>query len=71
MSIDLPWSRYPDGNHWAAFYPQLIERVRAIPGVEAASISGDVPLEGTGGENLRLPGRDERLLVRFKRADAS
>ena len=69
MSIDLPWSRYPDGNHWAAFYPRLIERVRAIPGVESAAISGDVPLEGTGGENLRLPGRDERMLVRFKRAD--
>ena len=30
-----------------------------------------MPLEGTGGENLRLPGRDERLLVRFKRADAA
>ena len=69
MSIDLPWSRYPDGHHWAAFYPLLIERVRAIPGIESATISGDVPLEGTGGENLRLPGRDERLLVRFKRAD--
>ena len=69
MSIDLPWSRYPDGNHWAAFYPRLIERVRAIRGVESAAISGDVPLEGTGGENLRLPGRDERMLVRFKRAD--
>jgi predicted permease len=70
MSIDLPWSRYPDGHHWARFYPQLIERVRTIAGVDAAAISGDVPLEGTGGENLRLPGRDERLLVRFKRADA-
>ena len=70
MSIDLPWSRYPDGNFWAGFYPRLIERVRAIPGIESAAISGDVPLEGTGGENLRLPGRDERMLVRFKRADA-
>ena len=71
MSIVLPWSRYPDGHHWAAFYPMLMERVRAIPGIESASISGDVPLEGTGGENLRMPGREERLLVRFKRADAS
>jgi putative ABC transport system permease protein len=71
MAINLPWSRYPDGHHWAAFYPLLIERVRATPGVESASVSGDVPLEGTGGENLRLPGRDERLLVRFKRADAA
>ncbi|HEX8028747.1 MAG TPA: ABC transporter permease, partial [Vicinamibacterales bacterium] len=70
MAIDLPWARYPNGNHWAAFYPHLTERINAVPGVESVTISGDVPLEGTGGENLRLPGREERLLVRFKRADS-
>jgi len=70
MAIDLPYARYPSGHHLSAFYPQLIERIGAIPGVESATISGDVPLEGTGGENLRMPGGDERLLVRFKRADA-
>jgi putative ABC transport system permease protein len=37
--------------------------------VSAASLSGDLPLEGTGGENLRMPGQSEPLLsVRFKRA---
>ena len=71
MAIDLPRDRYPSGNHLAAFYPILVERVNAIPGVVSASVAGDVPLEGTGGENLRLPGRDDRLLVRFKRADES
>ena len=70
MAIDLPYERYPSGHHLAAFYPLLIERIQAIPGVVSASVSGDVPLEGTGGENLRMPGSDERLLVRFKRADA-
>ncbi len=70
MSIDLPHARYPSGTHLAAFYPVLIERLRAVPGVTDASISGDVPLEGTGGENLQLPGREDRLLVSFKRADA-
>jgi predicted permease len=71
MSIDLPRDRYPSGNHLAAFYPALVERVDAIPGVISSSIAGDVPLEGTGGENLQLPGGDERLLVRFKRADSA
>ncbi len=71
MSVDLPYERYPSGHHLAAFYPMLIERLQAVPGVESAAIAGDVPLEGTGGENLRMPGRDERLLVRFKRADAA
>jgi putative ABC transport system permease protein len=70
MAIDLPYERYPSGHHLAAFYPLLVERLQAIPGVMSASVSGDVPLEGTGGENLRMPGSDERLLVRFKRADA-
>ena len=69
MSVDLPRDRYPNGNALAAFYPVITERVQAVPGVVAASIAGDVPLEGTGGENLRLPGREERVLVRFKRAD--
>jgi putative ABC transport system permease protein len=34
------------------------------------SIAAGVPLEGSGGENLRMPGKAEPLLsVRFKRAD--
>jgi putative ABC transport system permease protein len=70
MAIDLPWARYPNGHALAAFYPPLVERITALPGVEAAAISGDVPLEGTGGENLRIPGNDDRMSVRFKRADA-
>jgi putative ABC transport system permease protein len=70
MAIDLPHARYPSGHHLSALYPLLIDRLRAVPGIESASISGDVPLEGTGGENLRMPGSDERMLVRFKRADA-
>jgi putative ABC transport system permease protein len=69
MAVDLPWARYPTPNHLTAFYPILIERLKAIPAVTDASISGDVPLEGTGGENLSMPGRDERMLVKFKRAD--
>jgi predicted permease len=71
MAIDLPYDRYPTGQHRAAFYPLLIERVKALAGVESASVAGDMPLEGTGGENLRMPGREDRLLVRFKRADDS
>lgn len=69
IGLDLSWDRHPTGTEMAAFYPRLTTAVRAIPGVVAASVSGDVPLEGTGGENVRLPGRDHRVLVRFRRAD--
>ncbi len=69
MSLDLARDRYPSGTHAAAFYGSLVERLQAIPGVVSASVSGDVPLEGTGSQNLTMPGREDRLLVRFKRAD--
>jgi putative ABC transport system permease protein len=70
-SIDIARDTYPTAEHAGAFYERLIGEITAIPGVAAASLSGDLPLEGTGGELLRMPGRDEPLLtVRFKRAGA-
>jgi len=70
-SIDIARDKYPTAVEAIGFYDRLVDEVEAIPGVESASIAGDVPLEGTGGENLRTPATgDERLLVRFKRADA-
>ncbi len=70
-SVDIARDAYPTPERAAGFYERLVERVRALPGVESASLSADLPLEGTGGENLRMPGRDaERLNVRFKRAGA-
>lgn len=70
-SVDINRDAYPTPDRAAAFYTSLVEQVRAIPGVIAAAMASDVPLEGTGGENLRLPdGGDRRLSVRFKRAGA-
>jgi predicted permease len=69
-SVDIARDKYPTAAHAIAFYDRLIEYMEAIPGVESAAIAGDVPLEGTGGENLRTPATgDQRLSVRFKRAD--
>ena len=69
MSIDLSRERYPTRAHLTAFYGELISRLESTAGIESASVSGDIPLEGTGGEFLMMPGGDERLLVKFKRAD--
>ena len=69
MSVDLSRERYPTRPHLTAFYREVVERLEAAPGIESASVSGDIPLEGTGGEFLQMPGRSERLLVKFKRAD--
>jgi putative ABC transport system permease protein len=69
MSVDLSRERYPTRPHLTAFYRAVVDRLEATPGIESASVSGDIPLEGTGGEYLQLPGRSARLLIRFKRVD--
>ncbi len=70
MSIDLSRERYPTRPHLTALYRTLVERLEGAPAIDAVSISGGIPLEGMGTEFLLLPGREERLLVVFKRADA-
>lgn len=46
MSISLPRSRYPERTQRAEFYRQLLERIRAIPGVISAGAAGTLPLTG-------------------------
>ncbi len=71
MSADLPLNGYPAAEQVTTFYDAMVERLVAVPGVERASVSQDVPLEEVrGGEGLRLPGLEDRVNVRFKRVDA-
>ena len=44
----LPRSKYQDGPQIAAFFDQLLVRVRALPGVETAAAVDSVPLAGGG-----------------------
>ncbi len=45
MEISLPDARYPDPQK-AAFFAQLLERVRSLPGVQSAGAIGHLPLGG-------------------------
>jgi putative ABC transport system permease protein len=45
MDILLPFAKYGDGRS-AAFFQQTLERVRALPGVEAAATVYPLPLSG-------------------------
>ncbi|MCM3871733.1 MAG: ABC transporter permease [Pyrinomonadaceae bacterium] len=45
-SVELPKQRYPEETQQVAFFQQLIERVGALPGVEAAGASCVVPMTG-------------------------
>jgi len=42
----LPNAKYTKGEQRAAFFKQLVERVRNLPGVQAASATATVPLSG-------------------------
>jgi putative ABC transport system permease protein len=46
--VELPDARYPKPELAAAFYQDLLERVRALPGVEAVSAVVPLPLSGGG-----------------------
>ncbi len=69
MSADLSLATYPDAERAARFIEQVAERLQAIPGVERAAISTDVPLLGVRqGEPSASPAR-RRVGARFKRVD--
>src|SRR5213594_4364466 len=45
-TITLPTSQYPDAASRQRFVEQLLDALRDIPGVQTATVSGDIPLNG-------------------------
>ena len=43
MQLELPTSKYPENQQVTAFYRQLLERVKPVPGVQGAAV-GNQPL---------------------------
>ncbi|MCU1261240.1 MAG: hypothetical protein JWO80_4125, partial [Bryobacterales bacterium] len=59
-AIDLPARTYAADQSWnTKFFEPLVERLRSLPGVEAASAAGAIPFNPSGiwTEELRLAGR--------------
>ncbi|MBO0860517.1 MAG: ABC transporter permease [Chloracidobacterium sp.] len=46
LQVNLPSTKYGDDQHVAAFYNQLIESVRALPGIVSATTVIPLPLSG-------------------------
>lgn len=60
--VDLNWTQYRNGPEMVAFVDGLLERLRASPGVVAASVSSDIPL---------LTGPRRQLAFRVRGEDVS
>src|SRR5262249_40906259 len=54
MKVVLPSSKYPDQVKRAAFYDRMLEKVKALPGVQSAGVTTWLPLTFPGGSNLYL-----------------
>jgi len=52
MRVSLPEARYKEPAQQVAFFEQLIARVRALPGVEAAGLISTAPGQGWSGDSL-------------------
>ncbi len=60
LRTSLPRSKYSELPKRAAFYEQVLERVRAVPGVVAAGYTTAVPLTWKGGTNgFTVEGREQ------------
>jgi putative ABC transport system permease protein len=60
VNINLPASRYQDNARVTAFYNQLLERVRAAPGVVSAAAASGLPLTDASGDTVfQIEGRPD------------
>jgi len=57
---DLPNKRYPDDATSIRFYKNLVERLKTLPGVQAAGVSSDIPWTGYDeNSSFTIEGRPE------------
>jgi predicted permease len=61
MRLSVQPASYPDAAQVAGFYRQLLDRVRALPGVERAGAARVLPLaQRIGDWSIHIEGREER-----------
>jgi putative ABC transport system permease protein len=59
LGLTLPASKYNEPRQINSFYSQLLERIGAVPGVQAATISYDHPLEANWIDSFAIEGRPD------------
>jgi putative ABC transport system permease protein len=72
MKVDLSEVKYPDRERRAAFFEEVMRRVRELPGVRSAAVAGNLPLTYNGDsmtisvEGVPDPPTDQRPDVIFR-----
>ena len=61
MNVSLPDTRYETPAKRTAFFDALLERIRALPGVQTASAIDDLPSQGGSVQAIVLEGQPELL----------
>lgn len=72
-NIALPTSKYSKTEQQTDFFEQLMDRVRALPGVQYAAVVNDLPLYGSNSTGFDVEGRPpylpgHRPLIDFRSA---
>ncbi len=60
--LSLPQAHYANAPARSAFLHQLLQRIQQIPGVNAAALSLNIPLDGGTNGYITLPGNTNRAL---------
>ena len=55
--VDLPRAGYPDSAASIRYFDQLLPRLQALPGVEAATLSDGLPAAGNGSITVQIEGK--------------
>src|SRR5438874_8524533 len=69
--VTLPQAQYPDLNTRQHFAQQTLAALRAVPGLESATVSADIPLLAGAGGNALYARPDGEILPIDKRAAAA
>ncbi|MGZ8843276.1 MAG: ABC transporter permease, partial [Pyrinomonadaceae bacterium] len=54
MNLNLPFAKYKEENQRAAFYSDLVQRVKTLPGVQSAAVVNYLPLGGANSSDVFL-----------------
>ncbi len=55
MRVPLSDAKYPEEEMWRAFNQELLQRTRALPGVQHAAVANSIPLGGSNSERSISP----------------